>query len=338
MNLRWTLAPLAYAALLPAETTIAFAPSEGASISKSFEVEMTFALEDATASMNGEEMPMGPGGDVEGEMSYTLEVVDVFESMADGRPAVLLRSYDEVATTYDVMGDSGGESMDDISGKSVRFTWNAEENTYDRAWAGDDEGDDEDSVLQTLAADLDLGALLPDGPVAEGATWEVSLAELGSIFVPGLDFDRARESDMEGMDNMPVEILEPMQEALAEATVACRFAGMRDGRPVIAFDVSADFGFDASDAIMQSIAESGQTDFEPDVAEFAVDISFECAGELLWNLELGVFETFELNGEALIDVYADAEVDFGGMGAMPIEAEAELSLEMSIEASAEPTD
>ena len=57
MNIRWipSSALLLCVAFHPVETRIVFAPANGAEVSKAFDVELSFSLEDLTMTMNGQE-------------------------------------------------------------------------------------------------------------------------------------------------------------------------------------------------------------------------------------------------------------------------------------------
>jgi hypothetical protein len=342
MKFRWipTIALVVCLAFHPVETRITFAPAEGATVKKSFEVELAFALEDFTMTMNGQESPFGPDAmdtQLEGDVGYSLEVVDVFEAVDGGRPTKLARTYDAFSMYYDVADNSDEQGLEQIEGKTVRFVWNADDEDYDRSWSEESEDEDED-VLQVLAIDLDMRALLPEGAVKEGDTWEVAVSKLGSLFVPGLDLARAKDSNVDGFDQLPTDFLGPLEEALNESILQCTFRGFSGGEDgdlaTIALSLSTDASIDAADTLMESMGQE-EIEVDADISEFTVDITLECTGELVWNMKRGVFSTFELEGDATIDIYLVADVEAGGMGAMEIEGEAELGLEMSITASAE---
>jgi hypothetical protein len=344
MKLRWipSTALVVCLAFHPVETSIVFAPSDGSQVTKSFEVALSFALEDFVMTMNGQESPFGMDGmrdEAEGDVGYTLEVVDLFETVAAGQPTKLSRKYESFSMHYDVGDNSGEEGFEEVEGKTVRFVWNAEDEDYERSWGEDSEDEADEAVLNVLAVDLDMRALLPRGPVSEGDRWQVEVSRLGSLFVPGLDLSRAASADVEGFDQIPADFLGPIQEALDDAIVECTFRGLSGGADgdlaVIGLSLSADVSIDAADKLMEQIEAQGDGEMEPDIGEFTIDLALECSGELLWNPRRGVFSTFELDGEATIDVYLVADVQAGGMGAMEIEGEAELGLEMAISAKAE---
>ncbi len=325
----------ALAAFLPVRTVIDYSPEEGSEIYRSFEVTASFGLEEVSMRMNDQEFPMGMGGvdptDIEGEFGYALQVRDRFVGVADRRPTKIHRTYETVTFSHDAFDDSGEESVDEIEGQDVVFTWNEEEGGYDREWGEDSEGD-EDEALAVLAEDLDLRALLPGEDVEAGDRWEVPATKLGSFIIPGLDFTRAAESEIEGFDGIPVGFADPLREALEEAVLECTFKGMRaDGDVALAFiglALSTEISMDVADVVAAQIAE--QADFEGDVDEFAIDLFLDFEGELLWDVKRGHFHTFELTGDVALDLYASAEVDFGE-AQIPMELEAELTGELSIE-------
>ncbi len=324
------------AAFHPVRTEIGFNPVEGRETYRSFEVSTNFGLESLSMRMNDQEMPLGDLGGVdpselEFEAGYSLEVRDVFDAVVNGLPIKISRTYDEVSGRYDFSDESAEKSMEELEGETVVFTWNAESEQYDRAWSKEDEEAD-DEVLQALAADLDLRALLPSGDVEVGATWEVPASELSSLLVPGLDLARAAESDIEGMEEIPPEIAAALRDALEKASLQCTFRGLRGGEggdhALIELALVAELTLDIAEAILANIP--ADTEFEGSVDEFTLDIYVDLAGELVWDQALGQFHTFDLGGDVAIDVYGVAEVDVEQME-FSMEFEAEVTGELSIE-------
>jgi len=316
---------------------LAFGPEEGAELAKSFEVELAFALEDLVVMMGGNELPI-PFSELdpserEGDATITLEVTDRFEGVADGRPSDLLRTYETVAFEGEIAGDTESDSFDELEGVQVRFRWDEETETYERSFEG---GEADEEILPALAVDMDLRMLLPSDDVEEGDTWEVPITALGPMFVPGFDVRGAIEADAEGFDDIPVELADVFEEAFGDAVLECTYEGPAGdddgllGRIALSMEVAPTL--DLVGAIMVALEE--EMDGSQEVTELTVDLDLVCNGELLWNLDKGHFDEFELECEMTIDVFAVAEIDFNGTP-MEAEAEAELSGSLTISASAE---
>lgn len=337
MKLRWLFssALVLLAAFHPVRARIAFVPEEGEETYRSFSVALTFGLEDLAMRVNDQEMPFGMGQfdptDIEGEVTYDLEVVDRFTAVADGRATRIERRFETVETAYEVFEDSGEETMEELEGETVVFTWNAEDEDYDREWGEDSDGDRDE--LEPLAADLDLLALLPPDDVEEGDSWEVPASALSGLLLPGIDFERAGESDIEGMDDVPVELIAPLREAMEETMLELTFVGLRGGDggelALIELSFSSEVSIDISDVLAERMAD--QDEVEADVDAFTLDLYLDLEGELLWDLAKGRFSSFEIDGDLAVDMYAEATMRMGGPDSIPIEVEGELSGEISIE-------
>ena len=133
-------------------------------------------------------------------------------------------------------------------------------------------------------------------------------------------------------------MIAPLEEALEDSVLLCTFRGFSGGEDgdlaVIELVLSTEASIDASATLMDMAAEA-EAGIEPEIDEFTIDLALECEGELLWDPSRGVFSTFELEGEATIDIYLVATVEAGGMGAIEVEGEAEMGLEIAISATAE---
>ena len=161
-------------------------------------------------------------------------------------------------------------------------------------------------------------------------------SELGSLLIPGLDMRRAAAMGSDEMSDVPVEMLEPLEEALAESVLVCTLKELRsDGEgslAIIGVAMESDLSVDLAGALADMIAE--EAEFEGDVLEFSFDVYMELTGELVWNMTKGHFDTFEMSGDLALDLYADVELDLEGMS-LPMELEGEITGELSLEATAE---
>jgi hypothetical protein len=310
---------------------LGFRPEEASTLEKSFKTDCELVLDDFTFSMNGEESDPGMLGiptDFEVSFGYLLECMDAYESVADGRPLALLRTFEEFEGWYvDPDGVEAREDTGEFDSLAVRFTWNEEEEEYDREVVEGEYTDEEG--LAVLNEDLDLRGLLPEDEVEEGDSWEVSGAPLMAILVPGVDLTRLL--DEEDTEDVPEEIVAAAERLVAEATATCTFDGLEeeDGRRLaritLEWTVADDLEFDPSTFGLDEIG------IPMDDSSFEASFGIELEGVCLWDLEAGHFHSFEMEG--LVEFSFDAAVTVGELD-VDIEASVELSLDITRTASA----
>ncbi|MFT7479965.1 MAG: hypothetical protein ACI80N_003272, partial [Gammaproteobacteria bacterium] len=321
------------------EDTVSFAPTEGSSLTKTFASVMTFNLDDMNMTMNGESPPMMPEMEMEMTQEMTLVVTDEYASLKDGTVAKLLRSFEtigqeiSVETSMEMMGEtqetnptgSGGSALE---GTTVSFTWNDDDEEYERAFEGD--GDDEE-LLDGLTADMDLRALLPEGDVSEGDEWDVELVALVDILAPGGDLAIDLEMDgggaqMGGPDPQMMSNMRELLGDLLEGDFKATYSGTRkaDGLTlgVISVTIDIESARDMSEYMSESMDEADSPiPMELDRAD--VEFMVEAEGELLWDLAAGHLHSFDLKGDASITMDMAMTMDMGE----------EMSMEMSMEMS-----
>ena len=283
-----------------------------------------------------------------GEVAFTLEqetkieVTDTYKASAGGRPTELLRTFDALSgdTRMEFSPNPGVEmpevtSSSELEGKTVRFTWNEEEEAYDIAYS---EGEGDEALLEDLEEDMDLRVFLPSSEVAEDATWEVELVRLETVMAPGGNLSMLPEDmemDQEAMDKFS-EMFKGFAEKYAdqlEGKCVCTYKGMREegdvrvAEIVIELEVAAtlDLTEMLSQAIQAAIEQNEQgmdVKFSFDSADLNVD--FEGAGTLLWNPSAGVVHSFQVGGDVTFGVDVAFSVD-----AMGESQDVDASLEMS---------
>jgi len=313
---------------------ITFHPEEGLALTKTFTTEAEFALEDLVIMMNGEEVdPAMMGADfdlseAQGTAEIEIVVTDEYVSMGDGRPNVLLRSYDVMNASFeDGTGDSDEDSMEEVEGKSVRFTWDEDEQAYARAVEGDDEMDEDN--LSGLAEDMDMRVLLPDGAVEAGDSWTIGSTEAATLLMPGMDIAGALDASDEFMDEAPAGFMDSIEDMLDEemGQITCTYEGIRELEGVevgvISLAAEIDESFDLSDLIAE-IAESEGADMGVEMT-IEIGMAVELEGELLWDMAAGHARSMSFETEATLEFFGEMIIeDFG----MDMGAEAEASARM----------
>jgi hypothetical protein len=283
-------------------------------------------------------------------MESTVGVTDTYDSISRGKPTKLTRTFDEISTEMDIsmvvdaMGqvqeeNPTGSGSSDLEGETVVFTWDADDDEYVVSFP-EDEGDDD--LLENLVEDMDLRALLPKGEVSEGDSWDVDLVALVDILGPGgdlkLDFNMDGQEVSGGPPpEMMVNFREMMGDML-EGEATATFAGMTevDGArlAVIEIEIEIDTAKDMSELIMELMGEELPEGMDFNLDRVDVEFAYEASGQCLWNVAGGHAHSLSLEGEAVIAMDMEINMDFGGQS-MAMEMSMEMSGEMATEMETE---
>jgi len=320
------LLPLAFASTLllsarmPGDT-LAFAPATGADVTKSFEMQGSLTLDDVSMVFNGEEQDpsmMGLPSDLAVDFGIEVGITDTFTAMKDGMVTDLTRTFDSMRVwSESTDGESTDDEMEELAGKKARFVWDEEEGKYNRTVVDDEESDPED--LDMVAIDMDLRALLPDGEVEAGDSWDISGFQVFSILFPGIDMEVALEENSDEMfEDAPAGMEEEVLAALEGVTATCTYAGTSevDGTnlAVIEFvckiDQATSLGPEALD---EGIEDGG----------FEIAFELEIEGECTWDVAAGHFASFDTEGLGSVSVLMSI-----GSEMADIEASGELSIDL----------
>lgn len=302
------LVPVLLAFTSPA-TELSFHPASGESLSKTFRNEQEMSLDEMTMVRNGQEMDMSMF-DIESTTTTksVVSMTDEYGDVADGRPAKLTRTYDEIRYESNVSSNNqmmGAMNFDltgtsELEGLRVVFTWNADDGEYVASFPEDAPGDEE--LLEGLTADTDLAGLLPSGEVEEGGAYAIDPNALRALFAPGGDLHLTLESDQES----PMGGQSPPPDALIgelEGEVQATFAGMRDedGVQVAVIELAVDVytNQDLTDVADEFMDQSGMEEqgIHMELGSVDSEFAFEGEGRLLWNVEAGLLHAIELSGE-----------------------------------------
>jgi hypothetical protein len=309
----------------PSADRIEFAPAEGTSVTKSIETGLEMYLDDFSVIVMGQEIDPSMAGNPEFEFTFetSVTVEDRYHEVSEGRPLQLERHFAELdAEQYlgiDVQGES--ETMEltfasDLENKSVAFTWNADDEEYDVAWAEGHDG--ELDLLDGLEEDMDLRGLLPDGPVSPGDEWDIEPKRLTLLLSPGGNLQLMPEDWgdidvpdelLESMSAMEDEMLE-LVEDLFDGSASATYVGTRDADGEELAEISLDMDIDASvdlsefmDEIIAEITElEEEVDIDIQIELATVDFEWEGDGTLIWNRGAGRFHSFDLGGDLTIVV------------------------------------
>jgi hypothetical protein len=287
------------------EVELLRAPPPG--VSRSMAIEAVIELEGGQlwCSMNGSEVPSEYLPELFLEMTdvRTLELMETFEGGA------WLRRYDTVGWENDgsfSMDYTGSEMSypwssaieSPIEGRVVRLTPEAD-GSVAREFA--DDGEDDADLLAGLQADLRLAALLPDGPVAEGAAWKADGSELGMLFDPCGDL--AWDMDPEAAERLMPEIR--TREHSGELGITLRELSEDGERAYCRVE----------GVLTRTTEQPGDLSQVPVVDGTATDTvteTWELEGELVWDLAAHAVLSLELDGELQQDTLTARDPDQPG--------------------------
>ncbi|MFT7485179.1 MAG: hypothetical protein ACI9F9_001026 [Candidatus Paceibacteria bacterium] len=352
MNLKKTsiaallLLPLPLVGFISRGDAVAFEPAEGTSVSKSLTLEATFYLDDMSMVVDGQEMPgdmFGGGMDQAMLVSVAMGVTDEYVKSGSNRMQSLLRTYDDLSLEVGVESDSQDvEKFGDLEGSTVSFKWDDESDEYTKSFH-ESEGDE--AILEALEADMDFLALLPEGEVSEGDTWEVKGEGLHSIFFPGgMPVDPSggeTAADAQEMAELFKEELEgQLKEAFGEFTVECTYKGASNRGDTrlgtIAFKFEGEADIDLTEVVMAAIElQGGEMGIEADLTA-TLGLEFDGEGTLIWGLADGHVSNFAMESELIVNVAVDGEVDaMGESHSFDLSAEVSGEATWSMETDAE---
>jgi hypothetical protein len=305
----------------PGTVELSFHPARGTILTKSFEVQSQGRI--SAARLNDIDLMSW----LEGLNAITVEtrmrVVDEIQEVRGGRPLELLRTFDELRTTW------GWRDRHDLLHpllyRTVRFSWDEERGEYAKEWEprrGSIRG------LEPLWEDLDFRCLLPDEPVEVGETWYVSLHGIAPALMPGGPIHRdALLWDEWSLFDLEDTLAPRSRHWFRNEDVACRLEQIveREGRELARISVRWTWW--------------GQLDLFPEDAEDSwwlryatrgaiVELGLKGRGEMLWDLDGGHCASFELAAEC------EAELELRGEWGR-VEVEAEGSAQWSAEAASE---
>ncbi len=321
---------------------IEFAPKAGSSLTKTFVSTTTMEMDDMAMTMNGEPSPMMPDIEMSIEMVATTTVTDEYIALAAGQPKKLSRTYDaigselEMDVVMNMMGEEesqspSGSGSSELEGSTVIFSWNDEDSEYELSFPEGEEGDAD--LLEGLSEDMDFRALLPDGELAEGESYEIDLMGLVDVMAPGGDLKVEMEVDgaQAGMGPDPAMMSDLSQffGDAVEGSATGKFLEMRDvdGTNVAVIEIEVEIA--ASADMSEMAAETMGAEELP--AEMTVDrmdltMNLEGTGELFWNVEAGHIHSMTFQADLDIGMDMAMGMDMGGQSM-------DLGMEMAMSGS-----
>ncbi|MEE2939686.1 MAG: hypothetical protein VX460_04820 [Planctomycetota bacterium] len=297
------LAPLA-----AAPETLDVHVESGTKITKTFTSTLLLELEDFSLEVNGEAQDDAAAPEVTIEDDEEIVFVDEYVTVDGGRARELVRTFEslEDSSSQTVVGPDGEEMVEssegesELEGVSVRFAFDADDDEWTTSFADEDEDLDE-SLLEDLDHDADYAYLLPPADEVEeleaGDTWELDAIVFDRISSPSGDLKIDGEDADEETDGEFQEQFKDNIDGSIEATLE----RIEDGRAYISLEGEVS----TTIAIDQELPEGA-----PENAEVSqeLEFTFECEGELVWDLERGAAVSLEFGGSAALTIVNDQRV------------------------------
>lgn len=321
--------PLIFASLgLATFTTSAgelrFAPEADLTLKKSVTVTRETTTDTCDFSIDDQEFPIKTG--LRHTSTFELVVEDTYVKVEDARVQELSRSFERVQRAHEykdvpenVSVQVESDDTDPMEGLAVRFTWNEEEEEYDRKFEDDSEETDE-AWLEGLIVDFDFQDFLPDDEVELEGSWSIEAAAFLSALNPGGDWSWDSDDEEDDGDDGTVRIFLPgapdevLREAL-EGDVTATFVELEGDLATIEIEVELEAELELVTELDEQFAD--EDDAERSFSEADGTLGYEGKGTLVWNVKRGTFETleFELDVERSLSAtwtnskVVDGEVD-----------------------------
>jgi hypothetical protein len=317
--------------------SISFKPEGGSEVEKSCSMSGSLYIDDIMITADGEQLPaemFGEALDQAMEIELLMGVTDQYVKTADGKPMVLLRTFNEISTTMSAGGEEQDGDEPELVGSTVKFTWNDDDEEYELSF---EDGDGDVDGLEGLDVDMDFLCLLPDDEVDVGDTWEVSGEHVATLFFPGgFPGGGGEEDGAEMMDLAGDSLGGQMEEALEDFVVECTYKGDdEDGGAVISLEYEGELSMDLSDLAMQALEmqDMGEMEMDMDIT-ISMDFELEGEGQMTWDMKAGRAKAFEMSAELIMLLDASADIEAMGeshSGEATVEVSGEMAWEMSVE-------
>lgn len=315
------LAPL-FLAFVPAADEMRYDPKPGTEASKKLDVTLELNIDDVSVEANGQPLPpeaLGQMQDLAITMELAVGVSEKLTGVKDGRATDFLRTYDSIHGKVEAGPESNEDSYAEMEGKTVHFVWDADKSEYKKSWH---ECTGKDEILNTLAPDMDVSALLPSKKVSKGDKWEVGGGQVISLLMPGLqpapfDMDKAGmpAEAAKAMQIMADELGPQLEEGLKRLKITCEYQGSHDAEGVNVGDVKlhleGELKLDLGPVIERIAAEESHGGPEPSV-DATASMTLKGDGTLLWNSETHMLQAYNLDADITLSLKADLGMEQGG--------------------------
>ena len=329
--------PALIAAALPADK-VEFHPADGLSLTRTYSQKTELSLDDMEMSLNGQPSPMQIEMEMDMTMNQHVVVSDEISSVSDGRPAKLVRSFDELSQQSDFKVEMAQmpqgnqersvKAESELQGKKVTFTWDADSSSYKTAF----EGEGDAALLEGLEEDMDLTVLLPTTEVKEGDSWQIDVKRLRTLLAYGGNLKLKPTEGAEGADGMPgmdnMTDFSSVFGELLEGDAKGEYRGTRevDGTQcqVIHVKLDVNASADISDKVQEAMKDLPNEQIQSmKIERMDLEMELDGEGDLYWDPAKGVAHSFELTGTTNLNMDMGMAVS---MGEQPMNIEQSFKL------------
>ncbi len=235
----------------------------------------------------------------------TIEFSDETLAAGDEQPKQLKRDFTTIENS--VVFEAGEsdeegnkvENESGLAGKSVTFTWNADDKAFEATWS-EEKGDD--ALLEPMVEDADFRAWLPGKSVDEGDTWTIPASEYNNLQEPSGSMGyRPKGSTDEPKDDSTSKELHDNVKGELKAT----YKGTRD-------EDGVKVGVIALEGKLESTSEHDVEQKEGPSVKQTTELGAELEGELLWDIAGGHFYSLTCDSNQKTSTSEVRVIEFDG--------------------------
>lgn len=291
--MRTALALALLAPAAPLADTPAVGVESGTKITKTYENVLELELQSISIEFGDQEQEVPEEGlpEVTIRDDEQITFTDEYLAVEGGRATKVARTFDELSDsssqTVSLPDGEGGEDSregeSELTGTTVVFTWDEDEEEYSAEFGEDEEADED--LLEDLEGDADFVFMLPGEEVEVGDSWELEASAFTMISSPSGDLKIDSEED----DDDDGEFGEQFEDNLS-GDFEVTLEEIEDGVAKMTFE-----GVVETEIEMEREAPEEA----PDGLEFSqtYEFSFDVSGTLLWDMERGIATSMELEAD-----------------------------------------
>jgi len=291
MRHAFALALLAPSLLL--SDTPSVAVDAGTKVTKTFENATKLELQSISMEFGDEEqeVPDEQLPEVVLEDSELIVFTDEYLAVDGGRGTRVARTFDTLedssTQTVSMPDGEGGEEVaegeSELTGTTIVFSWDEDEEAYTSAFGEDEEADED--LLEGLEGDADFLFMFPGEEVEIGDSWEVEAAVFTLISSPSGDLKIDSEDEADDDD----EFGEQFEDNLS-GEFDVTLESIEDGVAKVVFEGVVDTEIELERETPEDAPEGLEL-------QQSFEFSFDVSGTLLWNMEEGIAISMELEAD-----------------------------------------
>ena len=291
MRHAFALALLAPSLLL--SDTPSVAVDAGTKVTKTFENATKLELQSISMEFGDEEqeVPDEQLPEVVLEDSELIVFTDEYLAVDGGRGTRVARTFDTLedssTQTVSMPDGEGGEEVaegeSELTGTTIVFSWDEDEEAYTSAFGEDEEADED--LLEGLEGDADFLFMFPGEEVEIGDSWEVEAAVFTLISSPSGDLKIDSEDEADDGD----EFGEQFEDNLS-GEFDVTLESIEDGVAKVVFEGVVDTEIELERETPEDAPEGLEL-------QQSFEFSFDVSGTLLWNMEEGIAISMELESD-----------------------------------------